>query len=191
MSTTGRLDPTFAYEVLMLLLAATRDLGIDRTTPDRLHTPIRTWTAATPSAVAVACAPGYARPPSVARFVYRRRPHPAALRRPEGPEHTWIRLENRSRAEIEIVGAVPWPDCQQQAPGPAWWRCTGCRRNSGTHAQDLDLIRAQAAEHTSGCLARHRLTKGSTFFTRWSWRIGILTMGFPLIANSFGWIFTE
>ncbi|MFC5719807.1 cytochrome ubiquinol oxidase subunit I [Streptomyces gamaensis] len=27
--------------------------------------------------------------------------------------------------------------------------------------------------------------------TRWSWRIGILTMGFPLIANSFGWIFTE
>ncbi|MDT3399058.1 cytochrome ubiquinol oxidase subunit I [Streptomyces sp. B1866] len=27
--------------------------------------------------------------------------------------------------------------------------------------------------------------------TAWSWRIGILTMGFPLIANSFGWIFTE
>ncbi|MDH6141513.1 MULTISPECIES: cytochrome ubiquinol oxidase subunit I [Kitasatospora] len=27
--------------------------------------------------------------------------------------------------------------------------------------------------------------------TKWSWRIGILTMGFPLIANSFGWIFTE
>ncbi|PYC76879.1 cytochrome ubiquinol oxidase subunit I [Streptomyces tateyamensis] len=27
--------------------------------------------------------------------------------------------------------------------------------------------------------------------TRWSWRIGIWTMGFPLIANSFGWIFTE
>ncbi|MFG2500832.1 cytochrome ubiquinol oxidase subunit I [Streptomyces sp. NPDC048441] len=31
----------------------------------------------------------------------------------------------------------------------------------------------------------------NVFFTRWSWRIGILTMGFPLIANSFGWIFTE
>ncbi|MEV0192505.1 cytochrome ubiquinol oxidase subunit I [Kitasatospora purpeofusca] len=29
------------------------------------------------------------------------------------------------------------------------------------------------------------------FLTKWSWRIGILTMGFPLIANSFGWIFTE
>ncbi|MDH6127559.1 cytochrome ubiquinol oxidase subunit I [Kitasatospora sp. GP82] len=27
--------------------------------------------------------------------------------------------------------------------------------------------------------------------TKWSWRIGIWTMGFPLIANSFGWIFTE
>ncbi|GAA3053845.1 cytochrome ubiquinol oxidase subunit I [Streptomyces olivoverticillatus] len=31
----------------------------------------------------------------------------------------------------------------------------------------------------------------SPFLTRWSWRVGILTMGFPLIANSFGWIFTE
>jgi cytochrome bd ubiquinol oxidase subunit I len=27
--------------------------------------------------------------------------------------------------------------------------------------------------------------------TRWGWRIGIITMGFPLIANSWGWIFTE
>ncbi len=27
--------------------------------------------------------------------------------------------------------------------------------------------------------------------TKWSWRIGILTMGFPLLANSFGWVFTE
>ncbi|MFJ3660068.1 cytochrome ubiquinol oxidase subunit I [Streptomyces sp. NPDC090119] len=27
--------------------------------------------------------------------------------------------------------------------------------------------------------------------TKWFWRIGVLTMGFPLIANSFGWIFTE
>ena len=27
--------------------------------------------------------------------------------------------------------------------------------------------------------------------TKWSWRIGIWTMGFPLLANSFGWIFTE
>lgn len=25
----------------------------------------------------------------------------------------------------------------------------------------------------------------------WYWRIGLLTMGFPLIANSWGWIFTE
>ncbi|GAA4659576.1 cytochrome ubiquinol oxidase subunit I [Streptomyces youssoufiensis] len=41
---------------------------------------------------------------------------------------------------------------------------------------------------------RLMLTKNremSAFFTTWSWRIGLLTMGFPLIANSFGWIFTE
>ncbi|MFE2282802.1 cytochrome ubiquinol oxidase subunit I [Streptomyces sp. NPDC059443] len=29
------------------------------------------------------------------------------------------------------------------------------------------------------------------FLTRWFWRAGILTLGFPLVANSFGWIFTE
>jgi cytochrome d ubiquinol oxidase subunit I len=29
------------------------------------------------------------------------------------------------------------------------------------------------------------------FFTKWGWRCGILTLGFPLVANSFGWIFTE
>ncbi|WP_155056083.1 cytochrome ubiquinol oxidase subunit I [Streptomyces blattellae] len=25
----------------------------------------------------------------------------------------------------------------------------------------------------------------------WAWRLAVLTMGFPLVANSFGWIFTE
>ncbi|MBZ4323672.1 cytochrome ubiquinol oxidase subunit I [Streptomyces huiliensis] len=43
-------------------------------------------------------------------------------------------------------------------------------------------------------IPRLMLTKNrelGPFLTKWSWRIGILTMGFPLIANSFGWIFTE
>ncbi|MEV0275144.1 cytochrome ubiquinol oxidase subunit I [Streptomyces sp. NPDC050610] len=31
----------------------------------------------------------------------------------------------------------------------------------------------------------------STFFTKWSWRIGMLTMLFPIVGISFGWIFTE
>jgi cytochrome d ubiquinol oxidase subunit I len=34
-------------------------------------------------------------------------------------------------------------------------------------------------------------TAMNTFFTRWSWRIAALTLGFPLLGNSFGWIFTE
>ncbi|MDH6576486.1 cytochrome ubiquinol oxidase subunit I [Kitasatospora sp. MAP5-34] len=38
-------------------------------------------------------------------------------------------------------------------------------------------------------LTKHR--ELSPQLTKWSWRIGILTMGFPLIANSFGWVFTE
>ncbi|MFF0184657.1 cytochrome ubiquinol oxidase subunit I [Streptomyces sp. NPDC005244] len=28
-------------------------------------------------------------------------------------------------------------------------------------------------------------------FTKWGWRVAIWTLGFPLIANSWGWIFTE
>ncbi|GGP34079.1 cytochrome ubiquinol oxidase subunit I [Streptomyces abikoensis] len=38
------------------------------------------------------------------------------------------------------------------------------------------------------------LTRGrplGPFLTRWSIRLAVLTMGFPLIANSWGWIFTE
>ncbi|MFD9369901.1 cytochrome ubiquinol oxidase subunit I [Streptomyces sp. NPDC060020] len=35
---------------------------------------------------------------------------------------------------------------------------------------------------------RHEL---GPFLTTWFWRTGILTLGFPLIADSFGWIFTE
>ncbi|TVL92339.1 cytochrome ubiquinol oxidase subunit I [Streptomyces sp. SAJ15] len=41
---------------------------------------------------------------------------------------------------------------------------------------------------------RLMLTKNrelTPFLTAWAWRLGILTMGFPLLANSFGWIFTE
>ncbi|MBV9026184.1 MAG: cytochrome ubiquinol oxidase subunit I [Streptomycetaceae bacterium] len=53
-----------------------------------------------------------------------------------------------------------------------------------------------APEHRTGDeeVPRLMLTPNremSTFFTKWSWRISLLTMGFPLIANSFGWIFTE
>ncbi|MFJ9520270.1 cytochrome ubiquinol oxidase subunit I [Kitasatospora sp. NPDC101801] len=53
-----------------------------------------------------------------------------------------------------------------------------------------------APEHRTGPdeVPRLMLTKNrelNGFLTQWSWRIGILTMGFPLIANSFGWIFTE
>ncbi|MFE9770026.1 hypothetical protein ACFYPC_36800 [Streptomyces sp. NPDC005808] len=70
-----------------------------------------------------------------------------------GPEHVWIRLDGRSASEVEIAGADPWPDHQLHAPGPAWWRCTGCRTTSGIRAQDFQLIREQATEHASTCRA--------------------------------------
>ncbi|WP_033217737.1 cytochrome ubiquinol oxidase subunit I [Kitasatospora phosalacinea] len=49
----------------------------------------------------------------------------------------------------------------------------------------------RTAEDEPPKLMLTRKREMSVFFTRWSWRIGILTMGFPLLANSFGWIFTE
>lgn len=53
-----------------------------------------------------------------------------------------------------------------------------------------------ASEHRTGeDEAPHlMLTKNHRLGERsgpWFWRIGLLTMGFPLIANSWGWIFTE
>ncbi|MDI2130686.1 cytochrome ubiquinol oxidase subunit I [Yinghuangia seranimata] len=35
---------------------------------------------------------------------------------------------------------------------------------------------------------RHEL---KPWFTKWSWRLGAWTLAFPVIGNSFGWIFTE
>jgi cytochrome d ubiquinol oxidase subunit I len=53
-----------------------------------------------------------------------------------------------------------------------------------------------APEHRTGSdepphlmVTRNRRLGGTP--SRWFWRIGLLTMGFPLIANSWGWIFTE
>jgi hypothetical protein len=70
-----------------------------------------------------------------------------------GPEHVWVRLDGRNGAEVEITGAAPWPDQQLHAPGPAWWRCTGCRDNSGIHAADLVQVRAAATDHATTCRA--------------------------------------
>ncbi|MFC0598816.1 cytochrome ubiquinol oxidase subunit I [Streptomyces palmae] len=63
----------------------------------------------------------------------------------------------------------------------------------------LWLIRRRlwlAPEHRAGedeppklMLTRDR--ELNRFLTQWCWRLTILTMGFPLLANSFGWIFTE
>ncbi|WP_042428062.1 hypothetical protein [Streptacidiphilus anmyonensis] len=70
-----------------------------------------------------------------------------------GPEHVWVRLEGRSRAEVEVIGADPWPSAQLHAPGPAWWRCTGCRANSGIQAADFEQVRDDASEHAADCRA--------------------------------------
>ncbi|MEV8099451.1 hypothetical protein [Kitasatospora sp. NPDC085879] len=153
---TGRLDRDDAYEVLILLLAATRDLGIERTTPDRLYTLISNLDGGnvfggrrTLHTLLREAADHREIRITAAGHILLRSDAPSD----GGPEHTWSRLETRRGAEVEIVGADPWPDTHQAAPGPAWWRCTGCRGNSGTDAQDIDLMRTQATDHARDCLA--------------------------------------
>nr|WP_237694954.1 cytochrome ubiquinol oxidase subunit I [Streptomyces sp. SID5468] len=51
--------------------------------------------------------------------------------------------------------------------------------------------RFRTGDHEVPRLMLTRRREMSDFFTTWSWRIGVFTMGLPLIANSFGWIFTE
>ncbi|WP_030274393.1 hypothetical protein [Streptomyces sp. NRRL B-24484] len=153
---TGRLDRDDAYEVLILLLTAFRDLGFDRTTPDQLHaaiTSIDTRNAfggrrVLHTLLREAASHHQIRITAAGHLLLR-----TDAPSDGGPEHAWIRLENRGGAEVEIVGADPWPDTHQVAPGPAWWRCTGCRASSGTDAQDLNLMRTQAADHARDCLA--------------------------------------
>ncbi|MEV7177744.1 hypothetical protein [Kitasatospora sp. NPDC093679] len=153
---TGRLKGDDAYEVLVLLLAAFRDLGRDRTTPDELHAAIASIDTRNAfggrrvlHTLLREAANHHRIRLTAAGHILLRTDAPSD----GGPEHAWIRLENRGGAEVEIVGADPWPDTHQVAPGPAWWRCTGCRASGGTDAQDLTLMRAQAADHARDCLA--------------------------------------
>ena len=70
-----------------------------------------------------------------------------------GPGHVWVRIACQRGAEVEITGADPWPADQLDAPGPAWWRCTGCRDNSGTLALRFHPIRQAAQNHADACRA--------------------------------------
>ena len=74
------------------------------------------------------------------------------LRRTPG-DTLLLRLDVHSGSEVEVTGAAPWPNAQLHAPGPAWWRCTGCRANSGTRAADFEEVREAATEHAATCRA--------------------------------------
>lgn len=53
---------------------------------------------------------------------------------------------------------------------------------------------AERLRTTPDQVPRLALTRNSTLgprLTTWYWRLSLLTLGFPLIANSWGWIFTE
>ncbi|MFI6689098.1 hypothetical protein [Streptomyces sp. NPDC050485] len=154
---SGIIERGDAYDVLLHLLEYTRSLA-DRTTSSELWTVLQTI-------------PGSTRFGGRARLLQllQAAEHDREIRLTAtghillrldapshgGPEHLWVRFDGRAGggAEVEVTGAFPWPDYQMHAPGPAWWRCTGCRDHSGTRAQDFDVIRAAAAEHAGTCRA--------------------------------------
>ncbi|MFJ7250124.1 hypothetical protein ACIQWA_36570 [Kitasatospora sp. NPDC098652] len=154
---SGLLDPDDAYDVLLRFLAHARTTGQTRTTADELHTAIHQLDGShvfggrgtLRTLLRNAAADREIRITATGHILLR-----SDAPSDGGPEHTWIRLETSRGAEVEIVGADPWPDYQQQAPGPAWWRCTGCRMSSGRLAQDLDLMRIEATGHARDCFAR-------------------------------------
>jgi hypothetical protein len=152
-----RLARADAYDVLLHILAVIRCSGRDRTTTDDLDTAIRNLPGSARfggrhvlHSLLREAAEAHAIRISAAGHILLRSDAPSD----GGPEHTWIRFENRADAEVEVVGADPWPDHQQHAPGAAWWRCTGCRMSSGPNAQDLDRMRSEATAHARDCHAR-------------------------------------
>ena len=54
----------------------------------------------------------------------------------------------------------------------------------------LDPAYRTAEDEVPRLMLTPRRELGPTL-TAWYWRIAVLTLGFPLVANSFGWIFTE
>ncbi|WP_404870983.1 hypothetical protein ACI1MP_37670 (plasmid) [Kitasatospora griseola] len=153
---TGHLDRDEAYDVLLRYLAYARTLRQSRTTPDEIHTAIHQLDGShvfggrgTLRVLLRNAADEHEIRITAAGHILLRSDAPTD----GGPEHAWIRMENRGGAEIDVIGANPWPDHHPHAPGPAWWRCSGCRTGSGAHAQDLDLIRIEAAQHARDCAA--------------------------------------
>jgi hypothetical protein len=154
---SGTLDRTNAYSALLDFLDHIRSLGQDLITVPELWTCLRSLPASEkfgPRARLLTLLGTAKHDHAIHRTAAG-----AILLRPDapssgGPEHVWIRLEGRGGAEVEITGADPWPDAQLHAPGPAWWRCTGCRANSGMRAENFGVVRAAATEHASRCHAQ-------------------------------------
>ncbi|WP_328335779.1 MULTISPECIES: hypothetical protein [unclassified Streptomyces] len=152
----GTLHRDDAYAVLLRLLNHARSIA-DRTTPTELWAILQTIPASEPfggrtrldQLLLAAERDNEIRRTATGHILLR-------LDAPSGggPEHVWVRLEGRCvGTEVEITGADPWPSHQMDAPGKAWWRCTGCRTHSGSFALDFCRIRETATEHVHKCRA--------------------------------------
>ena len=153
----GRISRADAYEALLAILANARTVsGGTRTTANELWTVIGFMEGSHKfgdrellrELLRVAEKDGEIRLTS-AGYVLLRADAPTD----GGIEHVWIRYSTYGNAEVEVIGAAPWPVYQRDAPGPAWWHCAGCREHSGMHAETLAIVREAAKKHANQCNA--------------------------------------
>ncbi|MFJ4799155.1 hypothetical protein [Kitasatospora purpeofusca] len=70
-----------------------------------------------------------------------------------GPGHVWMRQLTKGGADIELIGAEPWPaGTHLHDETKAWMYCTGCRLGlPQAEAMYLYAVRQQVTDHAAEC----------------------------------------
>ncbi|MFI9788506.1 hypothetical protein ACIHEI_34080 [Kitasatospora sp. NPDC051984] len=70
-----------------------------------------------------------------------------------GLGHVWMRQLSKGGAQVELIGAEPWPiGTHVHDETKAWWYCTGCREGLGRDgAMYVYATRQQVANHAAKC----------------------------------------
>ncbi|WP_031077742.1 hypothetical protein [Streptomyces sp. NRRL WC-3742] len=70
-----------------------------------------------------------------------------------GPGHVWMRQLTQGGAQVELIGAEPWPlGTYVHDETRAWWHCTGCREGlAESTAMYVHAVRQQVTDHAAEC----------------------------------------